>query len=191
MGSSVLLSTAPTAGHNDQNGEERERERAEAIIKEMGLNDAVGTRIGGWNVKGISGGQKRRVSICIEILRRPKLLFLDEPTSGLDSAASYHVVRQIVKLAQNERISQAVKSLSFSTIFAFFLLDKLSILFFGSNGFVCPPRRNPSDHYLRTIDQDFDNLEDVEELTLADKRRCFDRPSLQTLEKSLDHRSHP
>ncbi|MBA0618435.1 hypothetical protein Godav_027786 [Gossypium davidsonii] len=65
----------------------------------MGLQDSMDTRIGGWSTKGLSGGQKRRVSICIEILTWPKLLFLDEPTSGLDSAASYHVMNRIVKLA--------------------------------------------------------------------------------------------
>ena len=62
------------------------RERAEKTIREMGLADAVNTRIGGsgWGTAhtGLSGGQKRRVSICIEILTRPKLLFLDEPTSS-------------------------------------------------------------------------------------------------------------
>ena len=75
------------------------KDRAETTIREMGLHDSVDTRIGGWSIKGLSGGQKRRVSICIEILTRPKLLFLDEPTSGLDSAASYHVMNRIVKLA--------------------------------------------------------------------------------------------
>ena len=89
----------------DSMPESEKRERAEATIKEMGLSDAIDTRIGGWNVKGLSGGQKRRVSICIELLRRPRLLFLDEPTSGLDSAASYHVMKRIVGLAQHERIS--------------------------------------------------------------------------------------
>ena len=60
------------------------KDRAERTIREMGLQDSINTRIGGWGSKGLSGGQKRRVSICIEILTRPKLLFLDEPTSGLD-----------------------------------------------------------------------------------------------------------
>ncbi|KAF5200785.1 Abc transporter g family member, partial [Thalictrum thalictroides] len=78
------------------------RKRADITIKEMGLQDAMNTRIGGWGNKGISGGQKRRVSICIEILTRPKLLFLDEPTSGLDSAASYHVMKRIVGLAKQD-----------------------------------------------------------------------------------------
>ncbi|KAK7819890.1 abc transporter g family member 11 [Quercus suber] len=84
------------------------KERAEMTIKEMGLQDAMNTRIGGWGVKGISGGQKRRVSICIEILTRPKLLFLDEPTSGLDSAASYYVMSRIAKLDQWDGIRRTV-----------------------------------------------------------------------------------
>lgn len=78
------------------------RERAETTIREMGLQESVDTRIGGWSVKGLSGGQKRRVSICIEILTRPNLLFLDEPTSGLDSAASYHVMSRIIGLARRD-----------------------------------------------------------------------------------------
>jgi ABC-type multidrug transport system ATPase subunit len=78
------------------------RKRAEETIDEMGLTGAADMRIGGWAHKGISGGQKRRVSICMEILTRPELLFLDEPTSGLDSAASYHVMSRIAKLARQE-----------------------------------------------------------------------------------------
>lgn len=80
----------------------QKKERAEITIKEMGLQDAMNTRIGGWGAKGLSGGQKRRVSICIEMLTRPKLLFLDEPTSGLDSAASYYVMSRIAKLDQRD-----------------------------------------------------------------------------------------
>ncbi|KAI3451178.1 hypothetical protein Pfo_007843 [Paulownia fortunei] len=147
------------------------KDRAEATIKEMGLHDAIDTRIGGWSVKGLSGGQKRRVSICIEILRRPKLLFLDEPTSGLDSAASYHVMNRIIKLAEHERIS-VIASIHQPSSEVFELFHNLCLLssgrtvyfgsplaaneFFASNGFICPPMRNPSDHYLRTINQDFD-----------------------------------
>ncbi|PKI48740.1 hypothetical protein CRG98_030881, partial [Punica granatum] len=69
------------------------RERADGTIREMGLKDTMDTVIGSsWGPvgKGLSSGQKRRVSICLELLTHPKLLFLDEPTSGLDSAASYY-----------------------------------------------------------------------------------------------------
>lgn len=77
-------------------------------IKEMGLEDAMDTRIGGWGAKGLSGGQKRRVSICIEMLTHPRLLFLDEPTSGLDSAASYYVMSRIASLNRRDGIGRTI-----------------------------------------------------------------------------------
>ncbi|KAK4353913.1 hypothetical protein RND71_026107 [Anisodus tanguticus] len=155
----------------DSMSRSEKRERAEATIREMGLQDAINTRIGGWSVKGLSGGQKRRVSICIEILKRPKLLFLDEPTSGLDSAASYHVMNRIVQLAkQDGRTVVASIHQPSSEVFQLFhnlcLLSSGRTVYFGSisdanqyfalNGFPCPTMRNPSDHYLRTINKDFD-----------------------------------
>jgi len=76
--------------------------RAGDTIQEMGLTGALDTRIGGREAKGISGGQRKRLSICLEILTRPRLLFLDEPTSGVDSAASYHVMSRIAGLAATE-----------------------------------------------------------------------------------------
>ncbi|CAN4114892.1 unnamed protein product [Withania somnifera] len=151
------------------------KERAEETIKEMGLQEAMNTRIGGWSLKGLSGGQKRRVSICVEILTRPKLLFLDEPTSGLDSAASYHVMNRIIKIAQQDRRT-IVASIHQPSCEVFELFDNLCLLsygktiyfgssskaneFFAVNGFPCPYRRNPSDHYLRTINKDFDDIEE-------------------------------
>ncbi|XP_073149420.1 ABC transporter G family member 1-like isoform X3 [Henckelia pumila] len=148
------------------------KQRAEATIKEMGLQESINTRIGGgWRSKGLSGGQKRRVSICIELLTRPKLLFLDEPTSGLDSAASFHVISRIIKLAEQDGRT-VVASVHQPSAEVFELFHNLCLLscgrtlyfgsasdanqFFSSNGFCCPAMRNPSDHYLRTINQDFD-----------------------------------
>ena len=75
---------------------------ADETIQEMGLTSALDTRIGGRETKGISGGQRKRLSICMEILTRLRLLFLDEPTSGLDSAASFHVMNRIADLAVRE-----------------------------------------------------------------------------------------
>ncbi|XAR62268.1 Taurine-transporting ATPase [Bertholletia excelsa] len=153
------------------------KERAEATIREMGLQDAMDTKIGGlWSSKGLSGGEKRRVSICIEMLTRPHLLFLDEPTTGLDGAAAYHVMNRIVRLAkQHRRTVVASIHQPASEVFELFhnlcLLSSGRTVYFGSasaaneffalNGFPCPPMRNPSDHYLRTINKDFDA--DIEE----------------------------
>ncbi|KAG8478566.1 hypothetical protein CXB51_028343 [Gossypium anomalum] len=152
------------------------KERAEMTIREMGLQDSMDTRIGGWSTKGLSGGQKRRVSICIELLTWPKLLFLDEPTSGLDSAASYHVMNRIVKLARQHRRTVIASihqpsSEVFELFHNLYLLSSGKTVYFGpismaemlfaTNGFPCPPLKNPSDHYLKTINKDFD--EDIEQ----------------------------
>lgn len=59
----------------------------DSTIREMGLYDCRNTPVGNWHLRGLSGGEKRRLSIALEILTRPRLLFLDEPTSGLDRFA--------------------------------------------------------------------------------------------------------
>jgi ABC-type multidrug transport system ATPase subunit len=62
--------------------------RAEDAIIELGLERCRDTVIGGPFLRGISGGERKRVSIGHEILTDPSLLFLDEPTSGLDSTTA-------------------------------------------------------------------------------------------------------
>ncbi|XP_071931366.1 ABC transporter G family member 1-like [Coffea arabica] len=150
-------------------------DRADRTIREMGLQSCIDTRIGGWGSKGLSGGQQKRVSICIEILTRPKLLFLDEPTSGLDSAASYYVMNRIAELAKEYGMT-VVASMHQPSTEVCKLLDNLCLLslgrtiyfgpsiavnqFFARNGFLSPGLQNPVDHYLRMINTDFD--EDIE-----------------------------
>ncbi|CAN1288600.1 ABC transporter G family member 1 [Linum perenne] len=142
-------------------------QRADTTIAEMGLHGSADTRIG----SGLSGGEKRRVSICIELLRRPELLFLDEPTSGLDSAASYHVISRILRLARRHRIA-VVASVHQPSGEVFRLFRNVCLLsggktvyfgevcaaeeFFSLNGFPSPTFMNPADHYLQTINKDFD-----------------------------------
>lgn len=60
-------------------------EIVEAILNELGLASAAATPVGTLFIKGISGGQKRRLSIACEVLVSPSILFLDEPTSGASS----------------------------------------------------------------------------------------------------------
>ncbi|KAG2633051.1 hypothetical protein PVAP13_2NG289500 [Panicum virgatum] len=155
--------------------------RAGDTIQEMGLTSALDTRIGGRQTKGISGGQRKRLSICLEILTRPWLLFLDEPTSGLDSAASYHVMSRITGLAAREGMTiVAVVHQPCSEVFELFhglcLLASGQTIYFGpaanatefftSNGYPCPPMTNPSDYFLRTINRDFE-LENEETRTVS------------------------
>lgn len=69
------------------------------IIHQLGLESAADTMIGGQFQKGISGGQKRRVSIGIELIASPSIIFLDEPTSGLDSFAAAQVMKLLNDVA--------------------------------------------------------------------------------------------
>ncbi|XP_042044686.1 ABC transporter G family member 15-like isoform X4 [Salvia splendens] len=142
----------------------------EATIMEVGLLECADRQVGNWQMRGISGGEKKRLSIALEILVRPRLLFLDEPTTGLDSAASFFVIQSIKNLARDGRTVISSIHQPSSEVFALFddlfLLSggetvycgeaKMAIKFFAEAGFPCPSRRNPSDHFLRCINSDFD-----------------------------------
>ncbi|XP_022995034.1 ABC transporter G family member 15-like [Cucurbita maxima] len=142
----------------------------QATILEMGLQDCADRMIGNWHLRGISGGEKKRLSIAVEILTRPRLLFLDEPTSGLDSASAFFVIQSLRNVAHDGRTVVSSIHQPSSEVFALFddlfLLSggeavyfgeaKMAIQFFAEANFPCPSRRNPSDHFLRCINSDFD-----------------------------------
>lgn len=54
------------------------------MITELGLTNCADTIVGGALIKGISGGERKRTSVGVELVVKPALVFLDEPTSGLD-----------------------------------------------------------------------------------------------------------
>ncbi|XP_026452303.1 ABC transporter G family member 6-like [Papaver somniferum] len=82
----------------------KKMERVQAVIDELGLRNAANTLIGDEGHRGISGGERRRVSIGVDIIHGPILLFLDEPTSGLDSSCAFMVVKVLQRIARSGRI---------------------------------------------------------------------------------------
>lgn len=72
----------------------------DSVMGELGLHKCGDTIIGNTFIRGVSGGERKRVSIAHEMLVNPSLLILDEPTSGLDSTAAYRLVQTLQKLAR-------------------------------------------------------------------------------------------
>lgn len=75
---------------------------AESVISELGLSKCENTIIGNGFVRGVSGGERKRVSIGHEMLVNPSLLVLDEPSSGLDATAAYRLVATLGALARRK-----------------------------------------------------------------------------------------
>ena len=71
--------------------EEQRNDLVEDMITSLGLSKCADTMIGGGFIRGISGGERKRTSIGVELISCPEMLFLDEPTSGLDSYAAFKV----------------------------------------------------------------------------------------------------
>ncbi|XP_023753028.1 ABC transporter G family member 25 isoform X2 [Lactuca sativa] len=77
-------------------------EVADSVIAELGLSKCENTIIGNTFIRGVSGGERKRVSIAHEMLVNPSLLILDEPTSGLDSTAAHRLVSTLAGLAHQK-----------------------------------------------------------------------------------------
>ncbi|EQC30806.1 hypothetical protein, variant [Saprolegnia diclina VS20] len=166
--------------------------RVLAAIEDMGLSSCVGTRVGDIFRKGLSGGQKRRLSIAIELLE-PTILLLDEPTSGLDAASTVSVVEHLRHISTDRgctvlctihQPSSDVYDLFTSVLVLaagrtmYFGPPLGALSHFAAAGYPCPPMTNPAEFYLELVNDDFDGHADV--LALAS---AYDpRPVLDMLE---------
>lgn len=79
------------------------QERVQLLIDELGLGSCAKTFIGNAEVRGVSGGERRRVSIGVDLIHDPAVLFLDEPTSGLDSTAALNVIQNLHEIAESRK----------------------------------------------------------------------------------------
>ncbi|PUZ43932.1 hypothetical protein GQ55_8G046400 [Panicum hallii var. hallii] len=109
---------------------------AEAVIAELGLAACADTVVGNAFVRGVSGGERKRVSIGHEMLVNPSLLILDEPTSGLDSTAAARLVATLSALARKGRTVVMSVHQPSSRVYRMFdsvlLLAEGSCLYFGA-----------------------------------------------------------
>lgn len=140
-------------------------QRVMEVISELGITHIKDQIIGSDDsgMRGISGGEKRRVGIACELVTSPSILFLDEPTSGLDSFNAYNVIECLVTLAKtyNRTIIFTIHQPR-SNIVALF--DQLVLLakgkmvysgeyrrcqrYFDELGYSCPPGFNIADYLV-------------------------------------------
>lgn len=120
-----------------QHSRAKKRARVAALLEQLGLARVAHTIIGDEGHRGVSGGERRRVSIGIDIVHDPLLLFLDEPTSGLDSTSAYMVVRTLQRIAHSGSI--VILSIHQPSYRILGLLDRLILLAHGHKIYGGPP----------------------------------------------------
>ncbi|AET38437.1 putative ATP-dependent permease ADP1 Ecym_2737 [Eremothecium cymbalariae DBVPG len=137
--------------------------RVYQVLEELRIFDIRDRVIGNDFERGISGGEKRRVSIACELVTSPLILFLDEPTSGLDSNNANNVIECLVRLASHYNRT-LVLSIHQPRSNIFKLFDNLVLLscgemvysgdasrvgeFFRNHGYVCPNDYNIADYLI-------------------------------------------
>eukprot|EP00300_Choanocystis_sp_HF-7_P017142 c19643_g1_i1.p1 GENE.c19643_g1_i1~~c19643_g1_i1.p1 ORF type:complete len:544 (+),score=110.83 c19643_g1_i1:34-1632(+) len=141
----------------------------EALVNEMivdlGLTGCADTRVGNALITGLSGGEKKRTSVGVELVTNPHLVFLDEPTSGLDSFSAFQCVDLLRRVASRGSSVMCTIHQPASDVFAMFdyaILMKDGIIVyhgavsemgdhFTKCGYALPEAHNPSDHVMTVV----------------------------------------
>ena len=139
--------------------------RVNNILKDLKLKKIENSLIGNELIKGISGGEKKRVCIGIELISEPQILILDEPTSGLDSYTAELVIELLKNQAKKGKT--IILTIHQPSSYIFKTFDRLillaegkiiyqgmaydSIKYFASLGYDCPDSTNPPDYYMRIL----------------------------------------
>ncbi|GIL95431.1 hypothetical protein Vretimale_1456 [Volvox reticuliferus] len=145
----------------------RRRDIVHDALEMLGLSAIQHYRVGTVERRGISGGQRKRVNIGLELVAMPSLLFLDEPTSGLDATSSADILDSLVDMANlGMNIIMVIHQPRFSS---FLMFDQVLLLGGGGHtvylgspsaamlyftkylGFEFPERENPSDILIDII----------------------------------------
>ncbi|TNV86565.1 hypothetical protein FGO68_gene1560 [Halteria grandinella] len=150
--------------------------RVNRLLKELGLTHCADVIIGSLKNKTISGGERKRTAIGVELITDPSLLLLDEPTSGLDSFKALQIVRLLNKQAKKGRTIIATIHQPSSEAFLYF--DKLILMMdghivyqggaiestnhFSDIGLVCPMLVNPTDFFMKILSVNYPKLEEDE-----------------------------
>lgn len=141
------------------------KDRVENVVNELGLTACADTKVGNEFFRGVSGGERKRTNIGMELIISPPVLFLDEPTTGLDANTANSVMLLLRRLALKGRT--VVFSIHQPRFSIYKLFDSLMLLSFGecvyhgpsqesleyfrSIGYAIEEHNNPPDFFLDVI----------------------------------------
>ncbi|XP_068750972.1 broad substrate specificity ATP-binding cassette transporter ABCG2-like [Montipora capricornis] len=141
--------------------------RVEETLSDLGLFHVAESKVGNEFIRGISGGERKRTNIGMELILAPSVLFLDEPTTGLDAATAVSVVQLLQGLGH--RGKTVIMSIHQPRYSIFKTFDTISLLsngefvyqgpanqamkYFEDIGFVCEPPNNPADFFMDVINE--------------------------------------
>ena len=163
------------------------------LLNETGLTSCQNTRAGSELVPGLSGGQRRRLSLAVALCKRPDVIFLDEPTSGLDAAAAAAVMNFLKQVAARRGIAvvctihqpsanvfKCFNSVCFlsSGRVAYLGAPFLLLSALAEVGTPLPEGGNPAEGMLELINPDFSGIETVDQILTAWDARA---PALEDL----------
>ncbi|NXT35138.1 ABCG2 protein, partial [Pelecanoides urinatrix] len=148
--------------------EQEKNERVNQIIKELGLSKVADSKVGTQLIRGVSGGERKRTNIGMELITDPAILFLDEPTTGLDASTASAVLLLLKRMAKQGRT--IIFSIHQPRYSIFRLFDNLTLLaagrvlyhgpaqhaieYFQSIGYECEQYNNPADFFLDIVNGD-------------------------------------
>lgn len=184
-----LLSTAKLAGISEP------EKKVNELIGWLGLDKCKNTKVGNELKRGLSGGEKKRTSIAMEVIAEPSLIFLDEPTTGLDSKSALDVASILRMLAHNGRTIITTIHQPSSEIMNRF--DRILCLcegriiydgppqnipgYFSNIGYAPPELTNPADHLMTIVNDD-----DIKIKALKEGRNITKKEVRDQFEKRLN-----
>ncbi|VFQ66541.1 unnamed protein product [Cuscuta campestris] len=161
--------------HDISSVEERD-EYVNNLLFKLGLSGCADTRVGDAKVRGISGGEKKRLSLACELIASPSVIFADEPTTGLDAFQAKKVMETLHQLAEDGHTVVCSIHQPRGSVYEKFddivLLSEGSLVYagpageeplkyFAKFGYICPDHVNPAEFLADLISIDYGTAESV------------------------------
>ncbi|KAH0677527.1 hypothetical protein KY285_025328 [Solanum tuberosum] len=170
------LSLAAELQLQDISSIEERDEYVNNLLFKIGLVSCADSCIGDAKVRGISGGEKKRLSLACELIASPSVVFADEPTTGLDAFQAERVMETLRQLAQDghtvicsihqprgsvyAKFDDIVLLAGGSLIYAGPARDEV-LAYFSKFGYICPDHVNPAEFLADLISIDYSSRESV------------------------------